>query len=422
MAAARRGTATALSTDPAASRGPTGGDRADLAAGPPPDGSAAGLLTYPRGSLAARLMSEGFAFSFFQAVRVLEKLEPGRQAVGRDGPPLAEAVRFKAHLSLAFPPSQIHEVVPPTEGLSVPAMTVSFLGLTGPSGILPRHYTEMLLRLHRDAKGPERYALREFFDLFNHRYISHFYRAWEKYRFYIPYERRAYARPEPDLFTQVFYALVGLGTSGLRGRLRVARLELRGQEVQERPLGRIADLGFIFYSGLLAQRHRTAVGLEGFLEDYFQLPVHVRQFQGHWLPLSLDNQSRLTEAQGNTDLGLNVVAGERVWEVESRIRIRLGPLGFADFTSFLPDRSATTERKALFLLHHLVRLYVGAERSFDVQLILRAEDVPECHLIEEEDAFGPRLGWNTWVCSQEAVQDAGEAIFEGEEVVWLNQL
>ena len=134
-------------------------------------------------SLEERLYEEGFAFDFFQAVRVLERLETKRRPIGYAGPPSAEGCALRALLSLSFPPSAVYEVERPTAALPLPAMTVTFLGLTGPSGVLPRHYTELLLRLDREAKGPEKHALRRWLDLFNHRLLSLFYRAWEKYRF-----------------------------------------------------------------------------------------------------------------------------------------------------------------------------------------------------------------------------------------------
>ena len=42
--------------------------------------------------------------SFFQAVRLLERLLPDRAPVGGDAPPSREVVRFLTKLSLAFPP------------------------------------------------------------------------------------------------------------------------------------------------------------------------------------------------------------------------------------------------------------------------------------------------------------------------------
>jgi type VI secretion system protein ImpH len=375
------------------------------------------FATLSRGSVADRLFRECYHFSFFQSVRLLARLAPDRQPVGYWSAPASEIVRFRAHLSLSFPPSALYELTRPAPRVLVPRMTVTFFGLTGPSGILPRHYTELLLRL-RDQRGPERYALRDWLDQFNHRLLSLFYRAWEKYRFYIPYERGEFAREDPDTFTQALYGLVGLGTRGLRDRLRVSQWEVRRDQQRERVLARVNDLGLLHFGGLLAQRRPTAAGLEALLSGYFKLPVRVGQFQGQWMRLDPENQSAL----GGPDvaLGVNVVVGERVWDVQGKVRLRVGPMDFRHFNEFQPDRAAHPERKAFFLLLHLARLYIGAEMTFEVQLVLRASEVPECSLVDDEDA-GPRLGWNTWVTSREPERDVEDAIFEGEEIRWVNE-
>src|SRR5207253_841755 len=145
--------------------------------------------------------------------------------VGGNSTPAAEAVRFRSLVALDFPPSAIHDLEPArADGLPA-LLTVTFMGLAGVSGVLPRHYTELLLRVEKESRSPERLALRDWLDLFNHRLVSHFYRAWEKYRFYIPYEREG-AGQEPDLFTRCLYSLVGVGEPALRGRLRVAVREV----------------------------------------------------------------------------------------------------------------------------------------------------------------------------------------------------
>ena len=120
----------------------------------------------------------------------------------------------------------------------------------------------------------------------------------------------------------------------------------------------------------------------------------------------------------NCVLGLNVVAGERVWDVQSKFRVRMGPLNALHFTHFLPDRTPTKARKAFFLLSHLVRLYAGPEFDFEVQLVLLAKDVPECQLVDS-GGIGPRLGWNTWIRTMEMPHNAEEAVFSSEELVWL---
>jgi type VI secretion system protein ImpH len=364
-----------------------------------------------------RLFAEAFGFDFFQAVRLLQRLMPHRVLVGQTGPPAAEVVRFRAMPSLTFPPSAIHEITRPATPANPPAMTVAFLGLTGPSGVLPRHYTELIMRLERERKGEERRALRDWLDLFNHRLISLFYRAWEKYRFWVGNERTASEQEDAAMFTRALYSLIGLGTGGLSNRLRVSAVEM-GRE-RERLLARVEDLTLIYYGGLLAQRKRNAQGLEALLGDYFGTSVRVQQFIGQWLQLEVENQSRLGIAHGNCALGIDTVAGERVHDVQGKIRIRLGPLTFRRFVSFLPDRSPVPEHKAFFLLVHLVRLYVGAELDFDVQLLLRGDQVPECQLSDELP--GPRLGWNTWLISQQPLHDAHDALFPAEEVVRVDE-
>jgi type VI secretion system protein ImpH len=370
-------------------------------------------------SLREQLFSDGYAFSFLQAVRLLEKLAPDRVPVGAAGPPAAEVVRFRAHMSLAFPASQIYEIQAATEKRPLPTLTATFLGLTGPSGVLPAHYTELLIRLHRGDHGPEQNALRDWLDLFNHRLISLFYRAWQKYRFWVPYERGAYAALDPDPFTRCLFSLVGLGTPALRNRLHVRAQPQRRAAAHDHSraalLAAVEDLSLLHYAGLLAHRPRCAVGLEALLNDYFALPVKVCQFEGQWLKLDESNQSAL-EPGHNNRLGADVIAGERVWDVQGKIRLRLGPLDYESFTAFTPDRAPVRERKAFFLLVHLVRLYVGPELSFDVQLVLQAAEVPECQLTPD----GPRLGWNTWAGSLPRTEDAADACFDGEDVFVLD--
>lgn len=363
-----------------------------------------------------RLFAAPYEFDFFQAVRVLERMMPGRKAVGRKWNPGDEVVRFRAHQSVAFPPSVITELLPPDDLRPMPGMAVTFLGLTGPSGALPLHYTQLVLDLHRDVRGPERRALRDWLDLFNHRLISLFYRAWEKYRFIIPYERgEAHNRRDPDSFTRSVLSLVGLGHTELRGRLRVAIPDTDEEGIAtEKVLAQVGDLNLLYYGGFFARRTRDATSLSILLNDYFGLAIEVKQFQGQWVALEPGLQTCLG-SMGT--LGVDAVAGSKVWDVQGRFRLRVGPLTYREFEDFLPDRGPTSARKTLFLLSHLTRTFVGAEFDFDVQLVLRAPDVPRCQMTP--DGFGPRLGWNTWLISDVAAADADDAVFEGETLVFV---
>ncbi len=227
-------------------------------------------------------------FDFFQAVRVLERLMPGCEPVGRFGPPRREPVRFSVNNSLAFPPSQIHTLTWPEDAR--PTMAVNFFGLTGPLGVLPFSYTELL----RDRIRSKDRSGADFFDLFNHRMISLFYQAWEKYRFFVGYER-----DQNDRLSAHLLSFVGIGTPGLQHRQR------------------IRDESFIFYSGLLSLLPRSAAALEQLVADYFDVPAELDQFVGAWQSLGSDDCCALDAGRPNSDqMGLGAVAGELILQRE----------------------------------------------------------------------------------------------------------
>jgi type VI secretion system protein ImpH len=348
-----------------------------------------------RDSVNRALFKAAYRFDFFQAVRLLEhrlreqernlekraheSLREGR-GVGRDLHPRDEAVRFRAHPSLSFPAGTISEVrrVPLSpdapSGAHPPEMVVTFLGLTGPSGVLPRHYTELMLQRIREKD----FALRDFLDLFNHRLISLFYRAWEKYRWPIAWERSQLDDPvgELDPATGGLSSLIGLGSPGLRGRLEAD------------------DRVFLYYSGHFAHFPRSAIALESLLADHLEMPVRVLQCQGQWLHLDPDDQARMPaslDPEGrNNQLGVNLVVGERVWELQSKFRLRVGPLTWRQFRSLMPNG------RSLRPLCQITRMYVGPALDFDVQPVLKPEEVPRYQLTSDTED-GPFLGWNTWM-------------------------
>jgi type VI secretion system protein ImpH len=355
------------------------------------------------------LFDEAYRFDFFQAVRILEMHTKLPHGVGAAVPPQHEVVRFRSHVALHFPPSAIHELKADERG--VPQMSVTFMGLLGTLGIMPRHYTELVMRHEREHKGAEVRALREWFDLFNHRLVSLFYRAWKKYRFWMPIERGEAAQVEPDPFTRAVHSLVGLGSPALRGRLRLDSVERTGPP---RRLAEVVDQAIIYYGGLFASTIHNARSLEAIIEDYFGLPAEVKQFREQWLDLEPDDRSHLGDAGRNNLLGTNAVAGQRVLDVQGRLGVCLGPLDYEQFRRFLPDKAAVPEGKTFFRLAALVRLYVGQEFAVDLQLRLKSEQVPECRL-PESTTTGPQLGWDSWLFSQTPESDRDDTVFHETE-------
>jgi type VI secretion system protein ImpH len=338
--------------------------------------------------LSETLFADPHGFDFFQAVRILERLARASARLGQDQPD-QEAVRFRSQPSLSFPPSAIAAVRPlthdtPAKLLPLAELIVTFMGVTGPSGVMPYHYTALLLRRMRDKD----FSLRDFLDLFHHRAISFFYRAWTKYRLPIVYERtQDESAGAEDRITWGLYCLVGMGTAGLRRRLGVD------------------DEALLFFGGHFAHFPRSAVVLEAVLGDYFGLPIQVLQMQGQWLQLPPGEVAVMPcpaqPAGLNHQIGVSLVVGDRVWDVQSKFRVRIGPLTYAQFQRFLPGGDA------LKPLCQLTRTYVGPELDFDIQLILAADEVPAALVGRRQAA----LGWNTWMRTRRFSRPADDAVF-----------
>ncbi len=324
--------------------------------------------------LRAALREKPSAFEFFQAVRLLERLQPDRTPVGLFGEPADEVVRFAAKPDTAFPASEIQSL--DLHHNAPAAMTVNFMGLTGPEGVLPYVYTLLVAERLR-ARDP---TLRDFLDLFHHRIISLFYRAWEKYRFGVAHER-----DQQDRLSQHLKDLIGLGAEPLQRRLP------------------IRDEALLFYAGLLAPQQRSAGALQQLVSDYFGVPVEIEQFVGGWYPLSAAGQCSLgEEGDASEQLGGGAVAGAEVWDPQARVQVRLGPLTRSQYDQFLPTGSAYEP------LRTLTRFFAGDQFDFEVRLILARDEVPGCVLGAPTPA--QPLGWCTWMRSRPFERDPGDTI------------
>jgi type VI secretion system protein ImpH len=324
------------------------------------------------------LQDDACSFEFFQAVALLQLLRVNeRQPVGQFSNPEDEAVQFAVNNSLSFPASQIQSIAGREQG--PPQMTVNFMGLTGPTGILPYCYTELIQERLRAKDG----ALEAFLNIFNHRIISFFYRAWEKYRFPASYSRG------DDIFTHHLLDFIGLGTPGLQNRQAVP------------------DAALVHFAALLGAQARSAEALEEILNGYFDVPVEVEQFAGAWYRLDASAQCSMTDEDNDSQkVGAGVVVGDEIWDQQSRIRIRMGPLTMPQYNSFLPSGSAYEPLKAL------VKFFSNDEVDFEVMLILKHDEVPRCEVGGGEDGTGPRLGWISWLKSVPLDHNPGDAILK----------
>ena len=315
-------------------------------------------------------------YQFFQAVLLLERLRESGRPLGGFGGPSDEVVHIGVNPSLAFPPSEIQALELPDKG---PArMTVNFMGLVGPLGVLPHAYTTLVAERIR-AKDT---SLRDFLDLFHHRMISLFYRAWRKHRFTVDVEEGL-----TDRVSEHVMDLGGMGLEGFRARSPVP------------------DEVMVEYGALLMPVQRGGLALEELLKDHFGVPAHVEQFVGGWYPLTGKDRCALgDDDSASSQLGLGAAAGNEVWDQQARVRIRLGPLEKEAFDRFLPggrDHDA---------LRDITRFFSHDQFDFEVQLVLESDQVPACVLGGSAETDQP-LGWGTWVRSAPRARDADETVF-----------
>lgn len=332
-------------------------------------------------SVLAGLAASPRRFRFDAAVRVLTRAR-------RSADP-AEVMRFRTPTGLVYPPADIIEV--DARGPQ-PELTVGLMGLTGPSGVLPRAYSEIVTQTRRGRST----ALHEFVDLLGHRFVAFFARAAMKYRPARAAETAALRAPgAEDPVTQTLLALTGFGTANLTPRL------LAGSN----PV--------LHYAGLFAMRPRSADRLGAMLSDWLGMRVEVQEFAGAWLGLPVDQRTRIGVNGQFNRLAMDAAIGIRAWDPQARFVLRVGPLDRAGFERLLPDRLA------LHRLVSLTRAYVGFELGFAVNPVLSAQEVPPLQLDLNAEP-PPRLAWNTWLPgppgSPPRRTDAADAVFEAEVI------
>ena len=311
-------------------------------------------------------------FEFFEAIRRLECAFPEQPRVGESTKPAEDMVRLCHTPSLAFAPRAIDRFEP--GGAGAPArMHGLFFGLFGPNAPLPLHLTEYALDRQRNEKDSTFIA---FANIFHHRMTSLFYRVWADAQPTVQFDR-----PQEDRFRLYMGALVGLSTPGLDGR------------------DAMPDQYKRFFAGRLLAQTRNAEGLRTLLEQFFRIPVRIVEFMAEWMRLPSTAHLRLGHSSEVAGLGLTAVMGEHVWGAQQRFRLRLGPLNRAQFNNFLPGGEALRQLVAA------VKTYVGEEKAWDVQLVLKRADIPMTRL-----GKSGRMGLNSWMGAPQHDDDAADVV------------
>lgn len=329
--------------------------------------------------LIAELEQAAFRFDFFEAMRLFETLHPDKPKLGASLKASDDPVRLGQVPELQFPPAALADFK--RNGDGVPRLAVHFFGLFGPNGPLPLHLTEYArdrLRNHHDP------TFSAFADVFHHRMLCLFYRAWADAR-----PEVAYDRPASDRFPFYIDALLGHGGKAFRDR------------------DALPDRAKRFYVGRFAQHSKNPEGLQAIIADILRVKVRIEEFVGEWMKIEPEEHTRLGFSPQVASLGHSALLGAYVWGCQHKFRLILGPLPLAQYLALLPGAAALAQLTAI------VRNYVGDEFVWDINLILQHEQVPrEMSLGQPKSAHAScmngaaQLGWSMWlgprVCSRDA--------------------
>lgn len=304
---------------------------------------------------------------FYQLMRRLESAHPQWPRLGEAARPAQEPVRLGQRVELDFAPASLAAVSLLPSGRA--RIAVRFLGLFGPQAPMPIAITEFVRERERTHHDP---TLARFADIFHHRLLLLFYRAWRQAQ---PCASRD--RPRDDRFMTYVGALFGAASDASRDR------------------DSVSDEARRFNAGHLSRSVRHGDALTSLLSAHFACPVEIVPYAARWLRLPADQWSRLgsqrTSGSGAADrsastLGGGAVAGVRVLDAQHQLLLRLGPLDLAAYLRFLPGGAWLRQ------LRDWVRTVLDEEYETRALLLLREDAVPPLTL-----GGGRRLGLTSWL-------------------------
>ena len=339
-----------------------------------------------------RLRDAAPQHDLFHLLRWLDALSGQSATLGRASHPRDEPVRLGQLPSLRFAPGMVASVASPPIVAGPPRVTVHGFGLFGPNGPLPLHLTEYA---HEREQSFGDTSLAAFANLFHHRLIGLFYRAWADAQAVVDHDRPGPAR-------------IDAYVASLSGHTHHGGLDAQDSAAQALP-----PHALYFHAGHWARQTRDPAGLAHMLSGDFGVAARIEEYVVHWVRIDGAARTTLNATVAHARLGAGAVLGRAVRDAQSRFRIVLGPMHYDRYRAFLPDGKYARR------LVQWVRRYVGAEFAWDARLELEPDEIPRQTLGGQH-----RLGLSAWLgqrMSQETSRDLCLDLLARDERLSLNR-
>lgn len=307
-------------------------------------------------------------YNFFAALRLLEK--QNGQRFGKSKTPKEDPLLLGQMPHLGFPATTLANINI-LEKTKHKNLNVFFFGLFGSKGPMPQHITEKLVTTgFSKTDKKEKKTQDEFYNIFHHRLISLFYRAW--------------ANKEPttqldikkdDRFQFYINSLAGYGLPSLRNR------------------DNLNDYAKAHFSAYLGGKIRHSEGLKNIIFQLYGIQSKIVEFVGEWLVIDKEHQCHLQPSFYAKKLGINTSLGGNSWQSQYKFQIQLGPLSLNQYEACLPGK------KNIKHINDAIKNYMRDELQWEIVLLLKKTEIPKTKL----GTYG-QLGWTSWLKTNQNVR------------------
>ncbi|NDJ56610.1 type VI secretion system baseplate subunit TssG [Enterobacteriaceae bacterium 4M9] len=309
---------------------------------------------------------------FVSVMRAISARTPDAPSPGTASHPRQEAFQIGQYPHMMFSPREISQIVQQNDKTCIQLYS---LGVWGPQGAMPLHLTE---QAYNRAEFNDT-AQMDFVDLFHHRALSLFYRAW-----FVSQDTASLDRHGDEIFSFYISSIMGMRAEDLSDEILPLHPRLAA-------------------SSHLVREARNPEGLVGALRFYFNTEVTLHEYVNHWIILQDGDCTQIGASDGNQLLGDGAILGNATADRQHKFRLTFGPLTLSQYMGFSPWGND------LPVLREWVRQFVGFEFAWEVSLLLCAQEVPPTILGE-----GTQLGYTTWLERADNREPVSGMTFEPE--------